>query len=57
MAAHTRPITATCSSPGCTKAATVEVYTTWNDPLGKYCKTHGEARAAELRRADEKAGR
>lgn len=57
MAAHTRSIKFICAEAGCNAPATVEVYTTWNDPIGKYCGRHGERRAAELRRVDEKAGR
>lgn len=57
MAAHTRTIVFYCAESGCAKRATVEVYTTWNDPMGKYCAPHGEAYAKRLRAADEKAGR
>jgi len=57
MPAHTRSIEATCAESGCDARATVEVFTTWNDPVGKYCKPHGERRAEAMRRADEKAGR
>jgi hypothetical protein len=57
MAAHTRSIAFTCGSPGCTKRATVEVYTTRNEPLGAFCARHGERRAAELRARDEQADR
>jgi hypothetical protein len=57
MAAHTRSLEFDCGAPGCAKKATVEVFTTWNDPIGKYCKPHGESRAEAMRRADEKAGR
>ena len=52
MAAHVRDIVFLCEASSCGKRATVEVYSTRNAPMGKFCPAHGARRVSELRKQE-----
>lgn len=53
MAAHLRSIEHKCEHYGCTSIAKVQLYNTWNAPMGRYCKKHGEKALKEHKRNHE----
>lgn len=52
MSAHLRPLIEACNSRSCTKRATVELYSTFNEPMGRYCASHGKQALADKLRRD-----
>ena len=52
MGAHSRPLGVCCEEPGCRALAREEVFNTYNDALGKFCKPHAARRVAELQRGE-----
>jgi len=50
--AHLRDIITTCEYYGCRSRATVQLYTKRNDPLGRYCKKHGQLKLKEKARSE-----
>lgn len=50
MPAYVKTLARACAAAGCRRAATVEVFNTYNASLGCYCTRHGDAKVAELNR-------
>ena len=53
MAYHLRSIEHGCEYPACTKLASVQVYNTYNAPMGKYCKKHGSQELERFQKRHE----
>jgi len=50
--AHLRDITYQCNSSLCSKQATQQVYSSRNEPFGRYCRKHANV-ALKLRQHQE----
>lgn len=57
MPAHLRPITFRCEYHFCTSRAVVQLYTTRNEPCGRYCRRHGNLKLAEQLKHDAREER
>lgn len=53
--AHLRELAMRCGVEACQKQAVVELRNTWNEPIGQYCRPHGEKRLAEQLRAERRS--
>lgn len=52
MSAHLRELSLQCNHQYCHSRAVVEVYNTFNEPFGKFCRKHGNERVKDLLKSE-----